>query len=169
MKITVEKRLNKAGDKQSIRLVYWYGSYTNTDGKLKHNRKIEQLDVFLYATPKTSVEKQHNKEITNLVENIRAKRITEAATGQHGFTDLAKLNANFYAFFREVMETKKTNQSSSNYSVWQGCLIQLKKHHPDEGLTFEQVTPEWLANVKDFFDNTAKTKTGNKISNGTAV
>lgn len=104
-----------------------------------------------------------------LVEAIRAKRVTEAASGQHGFTDQAKLQVNFYAFFREVMDTKKTNESSSNYSVWQGCLIQLKKHHPDDGLTFEQVTPEWLSGVKAFFDNDAKTKTGNKISNGTAV
>lgn len=169
MKITIEKRTNKAGDKQNIRLVYWYGSYTDAKGKLKHNRKIEQLDQFFYTAPKTSLEKQHNKEVSRLVENIRAKRLTEAATGQHGFTDQHKGNANFYAFFRQLMESKKTKTSSSNHGVWQGCLVQLKRHHPDEGLTFNHITPEWVEGVKLFFHTKAKTKTGELISNGTAV
>ena len=29
MKITIEKRTNSEGDRQNIRLVYWYGSYTD--------------------------------------------------------------------------------------------------------------------------------------------
>jgi integrase/recombinase XerD len=168
MKITIEKRANKAGDKQSIRLVYWYGSLTDAAGKTKHNRKLEQLDQYLYTTPKTKAEKQHNKETLQLVESIKAKRLTEAATGQHGFTDTTKINANFYSFFGQIMETKKTNESSSNYSVWQGCLIMLKRHHPDENLTFEQITPEWLEGVKRYLDTQAKTKSGNLISKGTA-
>ena len=51
MKITIEKATNKAGDKQAIRLVYWYGSSINETGKLVHNRKREQIDLFLHATP----------------------------------------------------------------------------------------------------------------------
>ena len=62
MKVTIEKRLNAKGDKQTIRLVYWYGSRTNADGKLIHDRKREQLSQYLYAAPKNKTEKQHNKE-----------------------------------------------------------------------------------------------------------
>lgn len=47
MKITIEQVSNKAGDKARFRLVYWYGSYKDADGKLKHNRKRELLDQFL--------------------------------------------------------------------------------------------------------------------------
>ncbi len=168
MKITIEKRTNKEGDKQNLRLVYWYGSYTDEYGKIKHNRKLEQLDQFLYTDPKTKPEKQHNKETLQLVEAIKAKRITEAASGQHGFTDISKANASFYAFFRQIMETKKTNGSSKNYDLWQASLIHLKRHYPDESLTFEQITQEWLTNVRRYFDSQAKTKSGNLISKGTA-
>ena len=161
MKVTIEKRTNAIGDKQTIRLVYYYGSYVDESGKTKHNRKREQLDQFLYANPKTKPEKQHNKETMQLIEAIKAKRITEAASGQHGFTDDTKLKASFYSFFNKVMETKKTNASSSNYSTWQACLIQLKIHCPDEGLTFEQITPDWVEGVRAFFDTKAKTKSGN--------
>ena len=116
MKITIEKRINKDGDKQNIRLVYWYGSRRNEEGKLVHIRKREILDLYLYADPKTKPEKQHNKETLQTVEQIKSKRIAEAASGQHGFTDSAKVSANFYSFFKQIMETKKTNESSTNYS-----------------------------------------------------
>ena len=168
MKITIEKRINKAGDKQTIRLVYWYGSRTDENGKVKHDRKLEQLDQYLYTNPKTKPEKQHNKETLQLVEAIKSKRIAEAASGQHGFTDATKSSANFYSFFNQIMETKKTNDSSTNYSVWEGCLVHLKRYHPDENLTFEQVTVDWLNGVKRYLDTQAKTKSGNPISKGTA-
>lgn len=168
MKITIEKRPNKAGDKQSIRLVYYYGSRRNEAGKLIQDRKREQLDQYLYTNPKTKFEKQHNKETLQLIEAIKSKRIAEAASGQHGFTDTAKNSANFYRFFTQIMETKKTNESSANYSTWEACLVQLKRYHPDESLIFEQVTVEWVDGVRRYFDTQAKTKSGNLISKNTA-
>ena len=170
MKITIEKRANKEGDKQTIRLIYWYGSRRNENGKVLHDRKREQLGQYLYTNPKTKTEteKQHNKETLQLVESIRAKRLTEAATGQHGFTDTTRTNASFYTFYNQLMATKKTSGSSSNYSVWEACLIQLKRYHPDDGLTFEHITTEWVDGVRCYFDTQAKTKSGNLISKATA-
>jgi hypothetical protein len=94
MKITIEKTTNKAGTIQNIRLVYWFGSYKGEDGKLKHSRKRETLDQFLFVDPKSKPEKQHNKETIALVEAIRAKRLTEAK-GKHGFIDANKQNTRF--------------------------------------------------------------------------
>ena len=168
MKITIETPTNKAGDKKSIRLVYWHRSYTDKEGKLKHERTREQLNQYLYATPATKFEKQHNKETLLLVEQIKAKRITEAVSGQHGFTDINKKTTNFYAFFNKVMESKKSNESNKNYDLWQAVLIHLKRYHPDENLTFEHITEDWVKGVKKYFDTQAKTKTGNPISSGTA-
>jgi hypothetical protein len=62
-----------------------------------------------------------------LVEQIKAKRIAEAASGQNGFTDTNKLSTNFYAFFNKIMETKKINESNKNYVLWQAVLIHLKR------------------------------------------
>ncbi|MCX7108399.1 MAG: site-specific integrase [Methylococcales bacterium] len=78
------------------------------------------------------------------------------------------MSTNFYSFFNKVMETKKTNASSKNYDLWQAVLIHLKRYHPDENLTFEQVTVDWVNGVRTYFDSQAKTKTGNLISSGTA-
>ncbi len=168
MKITIEKRVNKDGDKHYLRLVYWYGSYTDASGKTKHKRKLEQLNLYLYVSIKKPSERQHNKDTELLVDQIRSKRIAEAAAGQHGFTDSTKISTYFYSFFDQIMETKSTATGKSNYSVWQGCRIQLKRYHPNEGLTFEQVTTEWLDGVRNFFVNQAKTKSANNISKATA-
>lgn len=168
MKITIEKRTNKDGDKQSVRLIYWYGSKIDENGKTKHDRKREQLDLFLHPNPTTKLEKQHNKETLQLVEQIKSKRIAEAATGQHGFTSTNKISTNFYSFFNQVMELKKTNESSKNYDLWQACLIHVKRYCPDESLSFEQVTVEWVEGLRRYFDSQAKTKSGNLISSGTA-
>lgn len=168
MKVTIEKRATKEGDKQNIRLIYWYSSRRNEAGKLVHDRKREQLNQFLYTNPKTKPEKQHNKETLQLIEQIKSKRIAEAASGQHGFTDTTKISTNFYRFFNQIMQTKKTNESSSNYKVWEACLTQLKRYYPDDRLTFEQVNADWVDGVRRFFDTQAKTKSGNLVSKGTA-
>ena len=77
MKITIEKRLNKAGDKQTIRIVYWFGSHVDVDGKTRHDRKHEKLDLYLFAKPASKFEKQHNKETLQLIAQIKSKRIAE--------------------------------------------------------------------------------------------
>ena len=115
MKITIEKRTNKAGDKQSIRLVYWYNSRRNDAGKVEQDRRNVPLNLYLHTTPTTKYEKQHNKETLQLVEQIKSKRIAEAASGQHGFTSTNAISTNFYGFFSQVMGLKKTNECSKNY------------------------------------------------------
>lgn len=51
--------------------------YSRTARKTK--RKVENLNLFLYADPQNRIEKQHNKETELLAETIRAKRVNEAA------------------------------------------------------------------------------------------
>lgn len=61
MKIALERRKRTKG-RDTLRLVYYFGSSVDPEtGKIKHDRKREQLDLFLFTTPKTPAEKQHNK------------------------------------------------------------------------------------------------------------
>ena len=166
MKITTEKRLNAKGDKQAIRLVYWYGSYVDADGKIKHDRKLEQLDLYLFPKPASKFEKQHNKETLQLVEQIKSKRITEEATGQHGFASTIKSKTNFYTFYGEIMATKTSMPKT--WDVWQAVLVHLKRYCPDDSITFERIDEDWLKGIRTYFDTKAKTKSGNPISSGTA-
>jgi hypothetical protein len=119
MKITIEKRINKAGDKQNIRLVYYYGSRRNEEGKIKHDRKFKHLDQFLYSNPKTEFEQQHNKETLELVEQIKSKQLADYAKGQFGLIDIPVM----------FPETVKPNVLKVNLTVDLDQLIkELAKH-----------------------------------------
>lgn len=170
MRITLERRKNTAGDRVFLRLVYWYGSYTVIEGgksKLKHRRERETLDLFLYADPANRLEKQHNKETLQLAEAIRAKRVMEHTTGEHGLRNKNKVDANFYALYRELMESKRSGRSNKNYAIWECALLRIKDYHSDESLSLKQITPDWIDGFKTFLQTQAKTKSGNIISNST--
>jgi hypothetical protein len=91
MRITIEKITNKAGDKQTIRLVYNYGSQKGVDGKVIHHRKRKHLNQYLYIKPKTKAEEQHNKETLGLVEQIKQKQLSDYTKGQFGLIDIPML------------------------------------------------------------------------------
>ncbi len=168
MKVTIEKRVNKTGDKENIRLVYWFGSYTDEDGKLKHNRKREQLDQFLYVNPKSKPEKQHNKDTLALVEAIRAKRITEAASSEHGFISPNKQDVRFYQLFDAMMNERKTFASKTSHNLWRGCREHVKKYWPDEQLLLKHIDEDALNGLKRFLETEAKTKTGQSLKKATS-
>jgi integrase len=167
MKIALERRKGTKG-KDTLRLVYYFGSSVDPEtGKIKHDRKREQLDLFLFTTPKTPTEKQHNKEALQLAENIKAKRLTEIASGKHGFINNTKNSANFLKFFDELADSKKQNNSSGNYAVWISCRKHLADFAGSEVVSFEAVTPQFVSNFKDYLQAKAKTKSGNPLSANT--
>lgn len=167
MNITIEKR-PLSDSKKSLRLTYYYGYTTDSDGKIKHQRKYEKLDLFIYEKPKTPEEKQHNKEALRLAEAIKSKRIVEAQSGKHGFSDNTKVKASFLNFFKKVMDEKQRSTSQSNASTWDGCYKQFIKYHPEQDLSFENLTPEFIDGFKDYLQNVAKTKSNQPLSKNTA-
>lgn len=167
MKITIEKR-SVSGGKRSLRLTYYYGYSKDEQGKIKHQRKIENLDLFIYDKPRTAEEKSHNKEAMRLAEAIKSKRIVEAQSGKHGFDDNTKIKASFVKFFKSVMEEKQRSITQSNGSIWDGCFKQFLKYHPEQDLSFENLTPEFIDGFKDFLQNKARTKSSRSLSKNTA-
>jgi integrase len=167
MKITIEKRA-VSGGKRSLRLTYYYGYSKDDQGKIKHQRKIENLNLFIYDKPRTAEEKAHNKEAMRLAEAIKSKRIVEAQSGKHGFDDNTKVKASFAKFFKSVMEEKQRTTAQSNGAVWDGCYKQFLKYHPEQDLTFENLTPEFIDGFKDFLQTKARTKSNQPLSKNTA-
>src|SRR5215471_3769 len=84
--------------KISLYLAYHYG-----EGQ---KREYEFLDLFLYAKPKSNLEKDHNKETLQLAETIRAKKIVDAQTTAHGFVSSVRSKIGFLAFFKKLTEKR---------------------------------------------------------------
>jgi integrase len=103
-----------------------------------------------------------------LAEAIKSKRIVEAQSGKHGFSDNTKVKASFLSFFKKVMADKQHSTSQSNVATWDGCYKQFIKYHPEQDLSFENLTPEFIEGFKDYLQNFAKTKSNQSLSKNTA-
>lgn len=166
MKVTIEKR-QLSDDKKSLRLTYYFGYSKDDAGKIKHKRRYEKLDLFVYVKPKTVEEKNHNKEALRLAETIRAKRIFEASSTKHGLIDVTKNQADFFEFFKQVMLEKQRTTTPSNGSIWTCCYKQLLVYYPEQTLTFERLTPDFINGFKDYLQHTARTKSNQPLSKNT--
>ena len=167
MKVSIEKRKVKGG-KVNLRLVYYHGSTTDKNGKTTKHRDIETLDLYLYEKPRSSIERQHNKDTQKLADTIKAKRIVEHESGKHGFKAPTKEKASFSEFFILIMEEKKKNTAASSYAIWDSSYKQLLKYCSNSELFFWEITPDFVQGFKSYLQHEAKTKSNKLLSANTA-
>jgi len=83
------------------------------EGKLKvhikHNRRKENLQLYLIAKPRTPVERQQNKETLELATKIRAEREQQFKESMLGYRLKKDRNVNFLDYYQAYMDsyTKK--------------------------------------------------------------
>lgn len=76
----------------------------------------EFLNMHIQEKPKTYEEKDHNRELKALAENIRAQRQLEIMRGNYGFlANETKTDEDFIAFFAKLTENKKRTTSKSKH------------------------------------------------------
>ncbi|MBQ4852129.1 hypothetical protein [Pseudoalteromonas sp. MMG012] len=73
MKITIEKKSADTKGRQALMLTRNFGSVLNDQGKRVKKRKRQSLDLYIYQNPKDKVQRDHNKTVLALVENIKAQ------------------------------------------------------------------------------------------------
>ncbi|MDD3773138.1 MAG: site-specific integrase [Weeksellaceae bacterium] len=153
MKVTLRQR--KKGNTISLYLDYYE----------KGKREYEYLGLYLVPKPKigtlTKFQKEENKKILELAEKIRAKRLLEVQNNIYGFRDKEKLRADFMDYFEALCEKKLA--SLGNYGNWKSTYGHLIAYWP-KGITFEKINKEWVQGFRDYLDQEAVTKTGQKLS-----
>ncbi len=165
MKINLRSRKLKDG-RRSLFLEYYKGYTKDSNGKIKHDREFENLELYLYDKPKTPKQKQDNKTNQDLAEKIRTKKQAEYDSGKYGFQNHIKVNANFVEYFRKL--TDERFDSQGNYGNWDSAY----KHFTDffgEKLTFTDFTVEKVKEFKDYLDKSATTPQGKKLSPNTKL
>lgn len=88
MEITIEKKSPDTQGRQALMLTRNFGSVIDETGKLKKKRRRQSLDLFVYQNPKDKNQREHNKNVNSLAENIRAKALVDYANNKHCFEDL---------------------------------------------------------------------------------
>lgn len=165
MKITLKQRKLRTG-KKSLYIEFYKGSITDKNGKRKHIRERENLKLYLHADPKTTKEKNENREVLKLAENICAIRKAEHAQGKYGIKNDIKSKRLFLEYYNEVAEEKGQSTSLKNYGVWSSSFGHIKNCVPPH-FTFEEVNQDFVKRVRSYFDKEAKTKSNTLLSQNT--
>ena len=76
-------------------------------------QRFEFLELFVYDKPTTNLERRHNAETMELVENIRANRQLDIQNRKFGFISERTRSSNFIDYFSDVTEAKKETDSDN--------------------------------------------------------
>ncbi len=165
MKINLRKRKLKDG-RTSLFLEYYKGYSKDENGKIKHNREFENLELYLADKPKTPNAKQQNKTNLELAEKIKTKRQAEYDSGKFGFRDTSKINIDFINYFKKL--TEERFESKGNHGNWESTHRHLIKHF-GEHLMFRDFGTDKLTSFKKYLDNDATTPQGKNLAPNTKI
>jgi len=160
MKITLKERKLPSG-KISLLIEYYKGSETSPEGKRRHIREFENLQLYLDPNAKTANEKKKNKENLDLAKKILAIREAEFYQGRFDLKNNIKAKRKFLDLFKEKAEEKIN--SPKNYANWSATLVHLNRC-VSPTLTFEEVDEAFIKRVRKYFDTEAKTKSDTLLS-----
>jgi len=160
MKISLKKKKLASG-KLSLYIEYYKGKVVDADGKTKHNRDFEYLKLYLHENPKTTREKQENKETQQLAENILSIRQAEYHQGKYSLKDHNKPKELFLDYYERKKQERY--ESEQNYDNWHAAQKHLLKYCP-KSLTVEEVTPDFIRGFKKYLDMEAHTTANTLLS-----
>jgi len=106
-------------------------------------RTTEFLGLYL-TKGKNPMEKEQNAEILLQAENVRAQRSIDLQSSRHHFIPQYKLKTDFVEWMR--VQTEKRNNSPT----WVSALNKLKKFTDHRVIRFNEITEDWLEDLKEF-------------------
>jgi len=163
MTITLkQKKISE--EKLSLFIEYYKGSFRDENGKLKHNRQLEYLKLYVWSNPKNQTEKLQNKETLSEADGILAIKKAENLTRKFGMVNPHKGKIRFLDYFESLKE--KRSGYLSNYGVWASTKRYVEQFfHPS--LTFNELSVDIMENFRIFLDVKAITKYGTPLKEGT--
>ncbi len=133
MSITVREKPNKSGSTSLYLDIYHEGK-----------RKYEFLGIQLQKANTVEV-REHNKNLKQLAESVRAKRELEMKNNQFGFTANKAENPNFFTYFDKVRSRKK-----QALGVWQSCRNHFRRFLDSKEIADLKVNEVTASLLEDF-------------------
>lgn len=118
----------------------------------------------LYLVPENSrADKLKNQETMRLAEAVKAQRIVEIQNGRFGFDTPKMSKINLFAYWDEVMERRKKEDSTGNYGNWYSVKTHLLKYAGTGDVKMADIDKKFCQGFKDYL-RTAETKSGKPLS-----
>ena len=151
---------NKNGT-TSIRLRYNGARYTDIDGKVKMHRPSKVLDFYLITSPKSQIDKQHNKDCLDKARLIANKWENSIISEEYNLEDKEKTNSLVYVYIEKETDRIKDKGTRQAYKT---MLSHFLKHFP-KAITFKQINKREKAKAfYDYLTDKALKKNGDNLS-----
>lgn len=162
--VKLAKRKQSKSGRVSLFLVYYKGTVSGPDGKVKALRHYEYLNLYLDDKPRTSAEREHNKKILELGKLIRAKRELEIKNGEYGFDAGVKKKSLFLEYFEAEAEKKAKPDDTGNWASTLKHLTGYAEKLYSLNITFQEIDKGFCEGFKDYLSNEATTRTGKPLA-----
>ncbi len=163
IKVHLRKKKLKTG-KLSLYIEYYKGTQTLVNGKVKHLRDYEYLQLYLISNPNSSSEKKKNREQLELAEQILAIRKSEIYQGKYRIQNNHRGRTTLLDFYE--MKKEERYQTKGNYDNWDAAQKHLERYCPNH-ITFNDVDIDFIKGFKKYLDTVAVTKSKKNLSQNT--
>jgi site-specific recombinase XerD len=123
--------------------------------QIKHNRRKENLSLYLLDKPRTAAERQTNKETLELAMKIRAEREQEFKESMLGYRLRKDRSANFLDYFQAYIDS----YTKKDLRMMQIALSRfkdfLKEKYPlyEQSIHGEHITKEMMTEFVDYLQS----------------
>ena len=163
IKVHLRKKKLKTG-KLSLYIEYYKGTQTLVNGKVKHLRDYEYLQLYLISNPNSTSEKKKNREQLELAEQILAIRKAEIYQGKYRIQNNHRGRTTLLDFYE--MKKEERYQTKGNYDNWDAAQKHLERYCPNH-ITFNDVDIDFIKGFKKYLDTVAVTKSKKNLSQNT--
>lgn len=147
MKVSLKERKLENG-MLSLYLDYYLGYSKDSEGKIKHKRKQENLKLSIYEKPKNQIQRDENKQTMKFANMILTKRQSEINENKFEIFDNSKGSKNLIEFFEEIKQTK--NSSNSLKKHWINTILKLKEYCDPDLTVLRDVNESFIEGYKNF-------------------
>lgn len=163
MKISLKKKKLVSG-RFSLYLEYYNGYSINDNGKQKHDRSFEYLQIYLYQNPITTAEKNENKENLRLAEKILTLKKAELIKGEFNIENTNKGKVLLLDYYNKLKEDRY--ESKGNYDNWEAALKHLERYCPPN-IAIKDIDENFVKGFKKYLHKEAKTNGDTLLSQNT--
>lgn len=115
--------------------------------------------------PKTSLDRQQNKQTFLLAEQIKAQRLIDLQSGKYKMKE-SKMDYSFIEYFKQL--AKDRLNSKGNYGNWASTLKHLMGFSKGKDIKFADIDETWLMRLKHHLLNEKVTSSNSKLSQNSA-
>lgn len=130
-------------------------------------REYRFLKLYVSSNPKTTEERQSNKQILRKANALRIQTESDLINQRDIQLGLKKSDIYFLDYFKELVAQRK--KSPGNYGNWDSAYKILQQYFGDSKIKISDLTIADLNNIKHYILNLYKTKSELPLSQNAAV